>query len=71
MGELQVRIWLGVVRNLAGNVLHVTTYIDKCIRGVLPLERKIVFEHSALFAVLGSDTETDMTMVFLREASME
>lgn len=42
MGDLRVCIWFGVVKNLVIDLLLGTSFINRCIRGVFPSERKIV-----------------------------
>lgn len=42
IGELRVRPCVGVVKNLAFDVLLSTFFIDDCIRGILPGGCKVV-----------------------------
>lgn len=46
MGDLCVYAWFGVIRNLAVDVVLGTSFIDSCIRGIFPSERKVVPRHS-------------------------
>lgn len=45
MGDLQTRIWLDFVQNVAADVLLRTTYIDKCIWDEFSINCRIVPEH--------------------------
>lgn len=39
---LQTRVWSEVAPRLAEDLLHCTSFIDRFIRGIIPLERKFV-----------------------------
>lgn len=41
-GDLHLRAWFGLVANLAVDVLLGTSFINRCIKGIFPSERKIV-----------------------------
>lgn len=47
LGTLQVGPWLDVVENLAVNILLGITYIDRCFKRIISMDRKIVPIHSA------------------------
>lgn len=56
IGDLRVRAWFGVVENLAVDILVGTSFIDRCIRGIFPTERKIVPWHSRPVSILTSSS---------------
>lgn len=51
IGDVQARVCFRFVQNLALNMLLGTMYIDKGIRGIFCMERKIVLEHSVPVAL--------------------
>lgn len=57
MGPLQVRTWFGVVKSLAVDILFGTTHIECCIKGVIPMDRKIVPIYSPTIPVLTRDRD--------------
>lgn len=72
MGGLQVLGWLQIIPKRAVNVLLETTYIEKCARGILPIEWKIVPAHLAPRAILGRGTEAHVTTILsLHEAPID
>lgn len=50
--DLPVRVWFGVVDNLAVDVLLGTSFIDLCIQGLFPGEQKVVPLHFHLVSML-------------------
>ena len=65
MGDLKVRVWFGVVENLAVPVLLGTSYIDRFVQGIFPQERKVVPNDSRPVAILSSfavDPTTNMVI---------
>lgn len=46
LGDLRVRVWFGVVKNLAVSVLLGTSFIDRFVTGIFPPERKVVPQNS-------------------------
>lgn len=63
MEDLQGRIWLEIVRNLAVNVPLGKKYITK--------GTWIVPENLVPFAILGGGTEASVTKMFSREGPMD
>lgn len=55
IGTVQVRIWLGIVENLAVNISFGNTYMDRCIKEVLSMDIKIVLIHSKTAPILEKD----------------
>lgn len=53
MGSLQVRTWLGVVENLAVEILLGTTCIYQYIKGMFAIDENFVSRHSALIPISG------------------
>lgn len=51
---LHVRAWFGVVKNIAVDVFLNTSFIDSCIRRIIPSERKIVPWPSHQLSILPS-----------------
>lgn len=66
--DLQAWGWLWFGQNIAMNVIFGATYVNKCTRGMFPVERKIVLEHSVPVVILGWETETGMTVIVLWSA---
>lgn len=63
MGYLQALVCFGIVKNLTVNISLRTTYTDKCIRGIFPMERKIVPEPLAPVVILEKGTEDNVTAI--------
>lgn len=52
VGELYLRTWLGIVDNIAVDLLLETSYIDRYIRAILPGEQKLVPWHPTPVATI-------------------
>lgn len=46
VGNLDVKIWFGIVRNVTVDIALGTPFIDRYIRGTVPEEQKVVPWHS-------------------------
>lgn len=58
METLTVRTWFGAVENVAVAILLGKTYnIDRCIKGIFPMDRKFVLLHSAPVPILGKNRD--------------
>lgn len=68
MRDLQAQNWFWIVQNRAVNTILGTTYNDKCVRGIFPMERNIIPEHLAPDAKLINGTEANMTTLLSPEA---
>ena len=63
LGDLKVRVWFGVIEELAVPVLLGTSFADRFIQGIFPQERKVVPNDSGPVAILSTlvkDPETNL-----------
>lgn len=58
IGELRVRVWFGIVKNLAVDILLGTSFIDRYIQGIFLSERKILPWHSQPVPILSRNNNT-------------
>lgn len=56
IGDWRVRVWFGIVGNLAVEVLIGNLFIDRYIPGNLPSERKLVPRHSSPVPILSQNS---------------
>lgn len=59
IGDPSIFAWLGILENLAGNVLLGTSIIKQCICRIFPTEPKIVLWHSNPVAIISTQTATN------------
>lgn len=57
--NLHLHAWFGTVEDLAVDVLLGMSFIERCVRGILPTERKIVSWHSSPVAIILTKTAID------------
>ena len=68
LGDLQVRVRFGVVRDLITRVLVGTPFIDKFVAGIFPPERRIVPKDSQPVPILDVD-RPDMILAMTQDDS--
>lgn len=71
MGDLRVCPLFRVLDNLAIEVLLRSLFIDRCIRGVFPSDRKIVPWHSPPIAILLAQTQFNAITADTKEVDLQ
>lgn len=54
--EINVRTWLGVIKNLAADILLGPIFIERCIEGIFRVKWKIFLIYSSPVAILSTQS---------------
>lgn len=67
MEDRQGQVLLGILQNLAVNVLLRARHLAKCVRWMLSVEYKMLLQHSAEDAIMRAGTKAKVATVFSHE----